>query len=317
MTNAPIRLIVATLLLSISCAPSSRQEAGTNAPLHDRVVLVTGATGRQGGAVARHLLARDVTVRALTRRPDSERAQRLAAAGAQIVKGDFDDRASLARALEGVYGVFSVQDFWEHGYDGEVRQGKALADEAKAAGIEHFVYTSVASADRGTGIPHFESKWQVEQHIRSIGLPYTILRPVSFMENWEWQREQILGGKLAMPLRPETRFPQIAVDDIGRFVAEAFEDPGTWIGKELDIAGDAGSVRDVVQIFSRVLDRSISYEQIAWDTFPEQAGDELTAMYRWFDEVGYDVDVDELRAEYPFLTGFETYLREKEWLSER
>src|SRR5215210_6848784 len=183
----------------------------------ERLIVVTGATGKQGGAVARSLLDRGFRIRALTRNPQKPEAQALADRGAEVVQGDMEDRSSMERALEGAYGVFSVQNFWETGYDGEVQQGKTVADTAKAAGVEHLVYSSVGSAHRQTGIPHFESKWEIEEHVREIGLPYTILRPVFIMQNWEMMREHVLGGTLAQPLDPDKPFQQVAVEDVGAF----------------------------------------------------------------------------------------------------
>src|SRR5215210_7965126 len=168
----------------------------------ERLIVVTGAPGTQGGAVAQSLLDRGFRIRALTRSPQKPEAQALADRGAEVVQGDMEDRSAMERALEGAYGVFSVQNYWESGYDGEVQQGKTVADVAKAAGVEHFVYSSVGSAYRQTGISHFESKWEVEEHVRQIGLPYTILRPVFIMQNWEMMREHVLGGTLAQPLDP-------------------------------------------------------------------------------------------------------------------
>ena len=147
----------------------------------ERLILVCGATGSQGGAVARRLLDRGFRVRALTRDPQKPEAQALADGGAEVVQGDMDDRSSVEEVLEDTYGVLSVQNFWETGYDREVQQGETVADAANAAGVEHFVYSSVGSAHRRTGIPHFESKREVEEHVRELGLPYTILRPVFFM----------------------------------------------------------------------------------------------------------------------------------------
>ena len=169
----------------------------------DKLIVVTGATGQQGGATARHLLAQGWRVRAFVRDPIKPAAQELAAKGAELVQGDLDDRASLDRALSGAYGAFSVQTFMgPEGPIGEARQGMVLADAAKAAGIQHLVYTSVGGAERKSGLPHFESKWQIEEHIRSLGLPATILRPVFFMENlrspWMGPRD----GVLAVALRP-------------------------------------------------------------------------------------------------------------------
>jgi uncharacterized protein YbjT (DUF2867 family) len=213
----------------------------------ERLILVVGATGKQGGAVARSLLDRGFQVRGLTRNPQKPEAQALAEQGAEVVQGDMDDSSAMDRVLEGAYGVFSVQNFWETGYDGEVQQGKTVADAAKAAGVEHFVYSSVGSAHRQTGIPHFESKWEVEEHVRQIGLPYTILRSVFFMQNWEMMREHVLGGTLAQPLDPDKPFQQVAVEDAGAFAAIAFERPDEWIGREVDLAGDEPTMPEIAE----------------------------------------------------------------------
>ena len=278
-----------------------------------RVILVSGATGQQGGAVARRLLERGFAVRALTRDPEKPAAKELAGLGAEVVEGDLDDRDSVERGLEGARGVFSVQQFAETGVEGEVRQGKALADAAKAAGVEHFVYSSVGSAHRETGIPHFDSKWEVEEHAREIGLPYTVLRPAFFMQNWEGMREPILGGTLPQPLDPDKPFQQMAVGDIGAFAALAFENPEEWIGREVDLAGEELTMPEIADTFSRVTGRKIGYFQVPWDQFEEQMGEEFAVMYRWFNEVGYEADIGALRSEHPGLTSLEDYLRGHGW----
>jgi uncharacterized protein YbjT (DUF2867 family) len=277
------------------------------------LIVVTGATGKQGGAVARRLLERGFQVRGLTRNPQKPEAQALADHGAEVVQGDMEDRSSMERALEGAYGNFSVQNFGETGYDREVQQGKTVADAAKAAGVEHFVYSSVGSAHRQTGIPHFESKWEIEEHVRQIGLPYTILRPVFLMQNWEWTREMILGGTLAQPFDPDKPLQQVAVEDIGAFAAIAFENPDRWIGREVDLAGDEQSMIEIADTFSRVIGREVSYYQVPWDQFEEQVGEEVTLNSRWMNDVGYEADIAGLRQEYPELTSFERYLRSHGW----
>ncbi len=282
---------------------------------HDRIILVTGATGRQGGAAARHLLERGFRVRALTRNPMSVAATALRAAGAEVVRGDLDARASLEAALRGAYGCFSVQNFWETGYQREIDQGIRLIDTAQACGVEHLVYTSVASAQRSTGLSHFESKWLIEEHLRAADLPSTILRPVWFMENWEGEflRPHILNGELALPLSPHVNFQQVTADDVGAFAAMAFDDPRTWTGREVDLAGDEGSVAGIAATFSSVLGRPVGYQQVPWDRYRAMAGDEFHDMFRWFEEVGYDADVAARRAEYPGMTTFEAYLRGAGW----
>lgn len=279
-----------------------------------RLIVVTGATGKQGGAVARSLLDRGFRIRALTRNPQKPEAQALADRGAEVVQGDMEeDRSAMERALEGAYGVFSVQNYWETGYDGEVQQGKTVADAAKAAGVEHFVYSSVGSAHRQTGLSHFESKWEVENHVRELDLRYTILRPVFFMQNWERMRRMVLGGTLAQPLDPDKPFQQVAVEDIGAFAAIAFENPERWIGREVDLAGDEPTMPEIAETFGRVIGREVSYYQVPWDQFEEQMGEEFTVQYRWFNDMGYEADIAALQKEYPELTTFERYLRAHGW----
>ena len=288
-------------------------DSATNSNTGKPIILVSGVTGRQGGAVARELLSRGYRVRGLTRNPASERAQRLAGLGIEMVKGDFNDIESLHRATEGVYGVFSVQNFWEHGKQAEITQGINMADAARRAGVSHFVYTSVANADKNTGIPHFDSKYEIEKHIQSIQLPYTIVRPVSFMENWEYSRADIENGILYGPLSPDVRHQHIAVKDIGRFVGEAFDNPGDWLGVSLDIAGDEADQLQTARLFSRVTGKEVKYVQVPWDEFEAQQGEEMTIMEKWFENVGYSVDVNELRSNYPWLSSLEEYLRENDW----
>jgi uncharacterized protein YbjT (DUF2867 family) len=271
-----------------------------------RLILVSGATGQQGGAVARSLLGRGFGVRALTRNPEKPEAKELAGLGAEVASGDLEDRSSIERVLEGVHGIFSVQNFWEAGYEGEVRQGTQLADAAKTAGVEHYVYSSVGSAHRGTGIAHFDSKWEVEEHVRGSGVPYTVLRPVFFMQNWEYMREPILGGTLPQPLDPDKPFQMIDAD-------MAFENPHGWIGREVDLAGDELTMPEIAGTFSRVTGREVDYFQVPWDQFEEQMGEEYAVMYRWFNDYGYEADIAALKKEHPGLVTFEQYLRSHGW----
>jgi uncharacterized protein YbjT (DUF2867 family) len=226
----------------------------------ERLILVSGASGNQGGAVARSLLDRGFQVRALTRDPQKPEAQTLTKQGAEVVQGDVEDRSAMERVLEGAYGIFSVQNFWETGYEREVQQGKTVADAITEAGVQHCVYSSVGSAHRQTGISHFDSKWEIEEYVRRLDLPYTVLRPVFFMQNWEMTREQqILGGALAQPLDPDKLFQRVAVEDVGAFAAIAFEDPDTWIGREVDIGGDEQTMPEIAETFSRVIGREVDY----------------------------------------------------------
>lgn len=275
---------------------------------NNKVILVTGATGRQGGAALRHLGDRGFACRALTRDPDSAQARAFVGRGTEIVRGDMEDPASLSRALEGVYGVYAVQTPYESGVDAEVRQGFHLIDAAQRSGITHFVYSSVASADQSTKIPHFDSKFRIEEHLRGTGMHYTIVRPVFFMENWLGMRQMIEGGAIELPLDPTTRLQMVAVDDIGGVVATAFERSGKWQDRAFEVAGDELSMAELAQAFSRAAGRDVQYRQLPWEEFEARSGPEVTTMYRWFYNVGYHVDIPTVRQEYPKLNSFVRWL---------
>lgn len=283
----------------------------------DRIVLVAGATGRQGGAVVRHMLPKGWRLRALTRNPKSYAARQLAEKGVELVEGDMDDPASLERAARGVYGIYSVQDFWTVGARREVQQGKNLADVAKKAGVEHLVYSSVGGAERNTGITHWETKWVVEKHVRSLNLPVTILRPASFMETYHITEVEIglLKGKLADPIRGDKPYQTIATDDIGAFAALAFERPKDFIGLDLEIAGSELTNIDAAKVFSRVLNRPVKFQKLPLPIVRLVLGKEFYEMFHWFNSKGYQANIPELRRRYPEvrLHSLEDWLREDGW----
>jgi uncharacterized protein YbjT (DUF2867 family) len=283
-------------------------------PNENRVVLVTGATGRQGGAVARHLLKAGWRVRALTRDPSKPAARALADLGAELVQGDLKDKASVARAVAGSYGVYSVQDTWEHGPESEVEQGKLLADAAKAAKAEHLVYSSVGGADRKTGIPHFESKWQLEEYIRGLGLRTTVLRPVFFMDNLlsPDNHKSILEGTLSMPVHPDTRLQAIAVDDIGAFAAMAFDKPDEWVGKAIELAGDELSMTEYAQHLGRSVGRPVTFVEFPLEEM-RKLNEDWAIMCEWFVAHGYEADMPALRRLYPPLKDFDAWLKGVKW----
>jgi len=264
------------------------------------IILVTGATGNQGGAIARQLLAKGCRVRAMTRNPESEAGKSLAKLGAQVVQGDFDDRQSLERALEGVWGAYSVQNRGEGGVAREEEQGKAFAEIAKNEGISHFVYSSVGSAHRNTGVPHFDSKWHIEQKIRELAFPsYTILRPAFFMENFltPWFKPALLEGKLNLTLKPETVLQMIAVQDIGKFGVLAFEHHEQMNGVELDLAGDQRTMPEVADLISRAMDKKITYDRRPIEEV-RNWNEDIAIMLEWFDRVGYCADIEGLERKY-------------------
>lgn len=281
----------------------------------EQIILVTGATGQQGGAVARHLLKNGWKVRALVRDPRKDAAQALVKGGAELAQGDLYDRASVERALLGVYGVFSVQNYWlpDVGYAGEVKQGNLLADAAHAANVRHFVYSSVGAAHRGMGQKHFDSKWEIEKHIQALDLPYTILRPVFFMDNYNWNRPQISNGALpGMGLPPGKTMQLIGADDIGAFVAIIFAHREEFLGKTIEFAGDELTEPEIAATLGRVIGRPV---QVQAPQMPEgfTPTEEQVAMSRFFNGQAYDADIPALRKRFPGLRRLEQYLRETGW----
>jgi len=212
-------------------------------------VVVTGGTGKQGGAVVKSLLERGHEVRAVTRSTDSAKARELANAGVTLVRASLEDTAALTKALEGATSLFAMTTPFEEGTQAETRQGMSAADAAKAAGV-HLVFTSVGSANRQTGIPHFDSKYEVEEHIAKIGVRATVLAPVYFMENLHFGKEQLAKGIYATPLPPTRQLAQVAVADIGAVAVRLLEDPGRFTRKRFDLGSDELTGHDVVAIDS-------------------------------------------------------------------
>lgn len=283
--------------------------------MNGKIIAVTGATGQQGNAVAKKLLADGWKVRALTRDANKPAAKELASLGAEVVPGDMEMRAELDSAFKGAYGVFSVQNYWlpKVGFDGEVRQGNHVSEAAQAANVKHLVYSSVGAANRGMGQKHFDSKWIIEQHLTSLGIPHTILRPVSFMDNHNWRRPYILSGTFTgMGLRPEKTSQSIAVEDIGVFAALAFADPKTYLGQTLELAGDELTEMQTAEIFTKVIGRPVT---LAAPSMPEgqTPNEEMLAMFTFFNGKGYNADIPSLRKIHNGLLSLEQYLRKNGW----
>lgn len=246
-------------------------------------VVVTGATGRQGGAVVRHLLAAGFSVRALSRDPAA-----VVVPGASLVVADQEDPASLRRAFEGASGVFSVQPYSAD----DARLGWNVADAASATGVSHLVYSSLVASWRPTGVPSFDSKWEVEQHLAALGIPTTVLRPTTFMDFLYTPGMT----RLSHLLDADTRYQLIAVDDIGAVAARVFAAPSRFVGASLVLAGD---VLTPVEMAAQL---GVPYEQLQVDdpSLRQIFGhpEELTA------------DFAELRALHPDLKNFQSFLKE-------
>ena len=279
----------------------------------DRMIFVAGATGNQGGAVARHLLREGWRVRGLTRETAKAESQAMARLGAEMVAGDMEDRDLLQRMMQGCYGAFSVQNTWTAGAEAEIRQGRNMAEAAQGAGVTHFVYTSVGGSERNSGVPHFESKWQVEQHIRSLQMDEaTILRPVWFMDNFAspWFAPGIADGKLRIGMEPDRTLQMIAVDDIGAFAAMAFAKPDAFMGREVEIAGDELTMPEFADAIGQAAGRRVEFEYLTPQQEKDKLGEDWVSMVRWFNEQGYRAEIPRLRQMHPGLMDFGTWLRQ-------
>lgn len=279
-------------------------------------VAVVGATGLQGGAVTRHLLRDGWQVRALTRDPDAAPARALARAGAQVVRARMEDVRSLTAAAEDAWGLFSVQptvgspgtapDF---GTDDEVRWGANVAEAAQAAGVGHLVFTSVAGADRHPGekVPvNLVSKWRIEQRIAELGLPATILRPVSFMENFTGGYA-LRDGTLSSGVAPDTVQQLIAVDDVGAIAAAAFARPQEWIGRAVSLAAEELTPAQVAEAIGTALGISLPYVQIPLETI-RTINEDFAFANQWLNELGYRTDIAATRRIHPTAMDFGTWL---------
>jgi uncharacterized protein YbjT (DUF2867 family) len=276
-------------------------------------ILVTGATGKQGGGVAKQLAQNGFTVKALTRNPASAKAQQLKAFNIQIIKGDLNDVNSYIAELKDVYGVFSVQTF-ENGINKEIHQGTALATIAKKYNIKHFLYSSVAGAELQSGVPHFESKFKIENHIRQIGLPFTILRPASFYENFliPHVKKGILKGKLIQPVNSETVLCYMAAVDIGKIALKIFESPEKYIGKTIPLATEQLSTLEVAEIFSEVMGRRIEYKKLPALIIKLFLGSDLNKMFKWTDAKNrFHIEtVEETRTEFRDLLDLRNWIKQ-------
>ena len=276
-------------------------------------VVVTGSTGKQGGAVARGLLERGHKVRAITRDSNSSQARSLAKAGATLVTASLEDSATITKALDGATSLFAITTP-SGGTAVETQQGIVAAEAAKAAGV-HLVFSSVGNANRHTGVPHFDSKHEVEKHIAKVGVRATILAPVAFMENLSFIKEQLAKGVYASALAPSRVHSQVAVTDIGDVAVRVLENASHFMGKRFDLAGDELSGNDAMTILSRITGRSFTYFQVPLDVVRQRMGEDAVKMYEWFDRIGYTVDRAALRQEFPDVAfhDFESWAKTQDW----
>jgi uncharacterized protein YbjT (DUF2867 family) len=280
-------------------------------------VLVTGATGQQGGAVARTLLQRGHHVLALTRDAGSHKAQELTKLGAQVVEGDFEDSERLEHLMTGVDTVYAMATpFSEGGLEGEVRHGRHLIDAARFARVRHFVYSSVAGADQASGVPHFETKHAVEEHLRSGALPFTILAPVFFMENFLGPlfAQRMHESVLALPMPAHRGLQMVALADLAAFTVRVMEEGEPFFGRRIEVASDEVTGEQAAALISYVSGHKLRYEEVPLEAVRSRSED-LERMYAWFQREGYHVAIPLLRADYKDVGWhtFEDWARLQDW----
>ncbi|RJS21817.1 NmrA/HSCARG family protein [Corallococcus sp. H22C18031201] len=280
-------------------------------------VLVTGATGHQGGALTRQLLSRGHRVLALVRDVDSPAARQLESRGATLAHGDFEDVGSIERAAREADAMFAMASpFGPGGPDAETRQGINMVEAAKRANIRHFIYSSVAGADRLTGIPHFDSKHRVELYVRRSGLPATILAPTFFMENFlgPMLMEGLKSGVLAQGLPPTRGLEMVALDNVAALTMLALEHPERFVGERIELASDEVTGQQAAGLLSMVSGHRIKYVQVPLEDI-RQSSEDLAMMYAWLNRVGYRVDVLTLRHDHPQVSWLtlEEWARHQDW----
>jgi uncharacterized protein YbjT (DUF2867 family) len=271
-------------------------------------ILVLGATGGQGGAVVDALLARGARVRAMLRRPGERSTRALIARGGEVVAGALDDRVALALAMRGVAAAFGLTTPFEAGVDAEVDQGRAILAAAGDAQIPHLVFSSVASANQYTGVPHFDSKAIIENELTSSGLAYTITAPTYFFDNALGAVDRLEAGILDLPLPPDRPLQQLARSDLGAFVAKVLLDPKPYAGQRIELASDAVTPAQMAEALSVTIGRPVRHEQTPLESIRDP---DMHAMWRFLTEPGYQVDIGGLRSSHPDIawTSFAQWVR--------
>jgi uncharacterized protein YbjT (DUF2867 family) len=279
-------------------------------------ILVTGATGQQGGSVINALVGKGYSIFGMTRNPNSDRAKALAGRGVEVVAGDFRDKKALAGIFKRVDSVFLISTPFEAGVDDETVQAINAVEAAGEAGVKYLLFSSVASADRNTTIPHFESKYTVEQFLVKSGIPYTITAPVFFYDNLfsPWMLPALQNGTLALALPAERQFQSVSLKNIGEFNALILDNPDRFLSKRIDYAGDALSGTEYAEALSRASGRKIGYFEAPIEKVRESSED-MAVMYEWFDRIGYSVDIEAQKRQYPEVPweAFEQWAQRQDW----
>lgn len=261
-------------------------------------ILVTGATGQQGGAVAHSLLAAGTKVRALTR--DASKAEGLRAQGAEVMVGDFERPETVEKAARGADAAFIVATPFEKGPEAETRQAINALDACKRAGVPFLVYSSVSDADKRTGIPHFESKRRVEEHLERLGVPYAIVAPVFFRENLRspWMAPALQQGSLPLALPRDRGLQSVDLREIGQFSAKVLTHAADFKGQRIDLASDESTPTEMARGIEQAGGPRVRHTPPPLDQVRKQSQDQAL-MWEWFDKVGYSADIEGLRRRHP------------------
>lgn len=277
----------------------------------NKIIFVTGATGNQGGAVARILAKNGFRVKALIRNPGSSKAVILQNLNITTLAGDLNNGESYREYLEDVFGVFSVQTF-ANGIEKEINQGITLANIAEEMGVKHFIYSSVLSADSHSDVSFMESKFKIENHIRNLKLPFTIIRPASLYENFliPHVKKSILKGKLIQPINRDIVQQYISAEDIGKATLKIFKNSDSNLNKTMPLAAEQLSTQQIAETFSSVLNKKVEYKKLPSFITRLVMGKDLYKMFKWVNEksVFYKEDVEITRKELP------DYLPLKNWI---
>jgi uncharacterized protein YbjT (DUF2867 family) len=274
------------------------------------LILITGATGSQGGAVFRALRFRHHSIRVLVRDPVSDGARALAERGAELYPGDLGDNESIARAMTGARAAFAITV--PNAADGELTQGRAVLAAAQATGLDHLVLASVARPARTVDIEHFASKAQVEREAKASGVSTTVVAPTWFLENLLASRAQILAGRLPLALPSSRTLQVVALADHGELVASLLlgEPAAPW--RRVEIASDELSPSKMAEELTALLGRPVRHDFVPPASLEPT---DLAALYAFLSTAGYQVDLPELHARFPAVQWhrFRNWAREQDW----
>ena len=275
-------------------------------------IFVTGATGNQGGAVVRNLLSRGFYVKALVRNPDAPAVKKIIQEHVEIIKGDLDDPASYKQHLKEAGGVFCNLVF-KYGVDKEIKQGFDLINLSKENNVKHFVYASVIGCDLNTGIPHWESKFKIENHIKESGMGHTIIRPSSLYENFLFPQVKsgIMKGKLVMPTHKNKVQQFISSDDVGKVAATIFSNPEKYASQTITLAAEQMDGEQLAAVFSKAMNKKMKFQQLSMFIVWLAMGKKLAKMFRWINnnDALFVKDIPALKSEFQGMVTLEEWIR--------